>query len=211
MAGLPAGWQVEAANSTYTMTRSSARTTPVRSGETGSPGGTRSRLSGLQSSPTARRRWLVLFALVVIAAVAVAVNIGPLTRYQDARARLQGVTADVDALKTQKTQLQAQLAKLSEAGYLETLAREQLSYARPGEELYIVPSVSDASGLGVGAMGDLGEAATTAPPADTETAAGTGSATGVGSATGAGSGDTGAGDRSPGVLERIISGIRGLF
>ena len=42
------------------------------------------------------------------------------------------------ALATQKADLQGELAKLSETGYLETLAREQLTYVRPGEELYIV-------------------------------------------------------------------------
>ena len=41
-------------------------------------------------------------------------------------------------LQTQQTQLQGELAKLSETSYLETLARQQLSYVRPGEELYIV-------------------------------------------------------------------------
>ena len=44
----------------------------------------------------------------------------------------------MDTLEAQKAALQAQLAKLSETGYLETLAREQLGYVRPGEELYIV-------------------------------------------------------------------------
>ena len=34
MEGVPAGWQVEAANSTKTMTQSSARTMPARSGDT---------------------------------------------------------------------------------------------------------------------------------------------------------------------------------
>jgi cell division protein FtsB len=188
------------------MTRSRPRSVPARSRGVRPPGETRSpRLSRRQSSQTARRRWLILFALVIIAAVAVAVNIGPLTRYHDAQARLGVVTGKVDALEAQKTQLQGELAKLSEAGYLETLAREQLSYARPGEELYIVPSVSDSSGLGAEAMGDLGGAAATTRPSDS------GLVAGADSAAGAGSGSADSADQPPGFLERIISSIRGLF
>ncbi len=105
------------------MTQSSARTMPTRR---------------QRSSQAARRRWLILFAVVAVVVVAFLVNIGPLTHYQDASARLQKATAKVDTLQTQKADLQGQLAKLSETGYLETLARQQLTYVRPGEELFIV-------------------------------------------------------------------------
>jgi cell division protein FtsB len=160
-----------------------------------------------RSSEAARRRWLLLFAVVAVVVVAFLVNIGPLTHYQDASARLQKVTAKVDSLQTQKADLQGQLAKLSETGYLETLARQQLTYVRPGEELFIVtkPAVDTAaaaaagpaslaagSGIGAGVVGDLGSEA---PAVQTE------SANAV---------ETGGG-QSPGFLERMLAAIRGLF
>jgi cell division protein FtsB len=155
------------------MTQSSARTMPTRR---------------QRSSQAARRRWLILFAVVTVAVVAFLVNIGPLTHYQDARARLQKVTAKVDTLQTQKADLQGQLAKLSETGYLETLARQQLTYARPGEELYIVTK----------SAGDTGAAAAIGSNAAGSNAVETGTA------------DTGAA-QSPGFLERMLAAVRSLF
>ena len=76
---------------------------------------------------------------------AVAVNYGPLTAYRSAHARLETATAQVDELQQQKDQLQAELGKLGEAGYLESLARGQLTYAKPGEEVYIVPAEDEAA------------------------------------------------------------------
>ncbi len=178
------------------MTQSSARTMPARR---------------QRSSQTARRRWLLLFAVVAVVVVAFLVNIGPLTHYQDASARLQKVTAKVDTLQTQKADLQGQLAKLSETGYLETLARQQLTYVRPGEELFIVTkpagdtaaaaagpaSPAIGSGIGAGVGGDLGSGV---PAVQTESA----------NAAETGATETG-GAQSPGFLERMLAAIRGLF
>jgi cell division protein FtsB len=136
-----------------------------------------------RSSQAARRRWLILFAVVAVVVVAFLVNIGPLTHYQDARARLQKVTAKVDTLQTQKADLQGQLAKLSETGYLETLARQQLTYVRAGEELYIVTKSAGGTGAAAAAGSNAAETG----------AAGTGAA------------------QSPGFLERMLAAIRGLF
>ena len=77
--------------------------------------------------------------MVVVVVVAVLANLQPLTHYQDAqRPAAARRRRRWHALEAQKAELQGQLAKLSETGYLETLAREQLTYVRPGEELYIV-------------------------------------------------------------------------
>ena len=180
-----------------------------------------------RSSPAGRRRWLVVFGAVILMVVAVLANIGPLTHYEDARARFDAATEKVNALEAQKTELQGQLAKLSEAGYLETLAREQLTYVRPGEELYIVtkpagdadgsapvevaPGATALAGIGAGALDGLGSGATST----TQTAGdvtGSGASGAGASAAGVSGPDAGAGTGgSPGFFERVISGIRGLF
>jgi cell division protein FtsB len=73
--------------------------------------------------------------ILTLAALA---NYGPLHSYFDARARLEKANAGIAELTAQKDDLQTELGRLSEADYLESLARQDLSYTRPGEELYIV-------------------------------------------------------------------------
>jgi cell division protein FtsB len=92
-----------------------------------------------------RRRLVILFVLVLIVGLSVAVNYGPMTAYRNARARLDTATVQVNELQKQKEQLQSELGKLGEAGYLESLARGQLTYAEPGEEVYIIPPADDAA------------------------------------------------------------------
>jgi cell division protein FtsB len=137
---------------------------------------------------------VILFAVVVLVVVAILANVGPLAHLQDARARLQEATAEVNALEEQKAELQQELAKLSETGYLETLAREQLTYARPGEELYIVTPAGSGSGAAPGGPG-------------ISAAACTGAGTGSGEPAAAGPSV----EHRPGFLERAVSAIRGLF
>ena len=149
-----------------------------------------------RSSPAGRRRWLLLFASVVLIAAAVFANIGPVRQLQDARARLDRTTANVAQLASQKTALQAELAKLSEASYLETIAREKLTYVLPGEELYIVtgPSVGAVSSS---ALSRSGIAA--ALP-------------GVTRAAGSSEGDEAAGlAEGAGLLERLLAAIADVF
>ena len=198
MARVPAGWPVDAANTTKTMTQSTASTMPAGSGDKGTSGERRSSPSARErSAQAARRRWLILFGAVLVVVVAVLVNLQPLTHYQDASARLRQATTKVNTLEAQKAALQGQLAKLSEAGYLETLAREQLAYVRPGEELYIVTK----------SAGDTGNVATAGVAGDTAASAVQQGDTGLGVAA-----DTGTDSaESPGVLERLLSAIRGLF
>jgi cell division protein FtsB len=75
---------------------------------------------------------------VFLLTVAALANYGPLHGYLDARARLEKANAGIAELAAQKTDLQTELGRLSESDYLESLARQDLSYTRPGEELYIV-------------------------------------------------------------------------
>ncbi|OFW59852.1 MAG: hypothetical protein A2133_07375 [Actinobacteria bacterium RBG_16_64_13] len=122
----------------------------------------------------ARRRIFVAVALLMVLGIAAAANYGPLQAYRDARSRLEEAREAVTSLEAQKTELQGELGRLNEAGYLESLAREQLTYARPGEDLYII---------------DGSESTTTGP---TEAA------------------PPGTADR-PGLLERMLSALGGLF
>ncbi len=87
-----------------------------------------------------RRRLLVALLVAFVVGLAIVINYGPMTAYQSARTRLDAATAQVGQLEQQKEQLQTELGKLGEAGYLESLARQQLTYAKPGEEIYIIPA-----------------------------------------------------------------------
>ena len=194
------------------MTQSSVRTMPARSGDTGVSGERRvTRAARECAAQTARRRWLILFAVVALVVVGILTNVKPLAHFQDASARLDKATASVDALEQQRSQLQNQLARLSETGYLETLARQQMTYVRPGEDLYIV----------TGTSGDAidGTGSTVTVPAFTAQGLGAGlvgapvpavSSGATGSDVGGQSGGQTAGER-PGFFERVISAIRGVF
>lgn len=134
----------------------------------------------------------------MLVAVALAANYGPVRDYQNARARLEKTTAAVASLEKQKAALQSQLGKLGQAGYLEGLARRELTYARPDEDLYIitglagadsvdaVPGAEPEPGLGIGAS---------APGADIAETDGVGAH----------------GADKPGFFERMLSGITRLF
>jgi cell division protein FtsB len=195
------------------MSNATAHTAPARPGDTESKDLRRSRFS-------ARRRLLILSCLVLLVAVAVAANYGALRHYQDARARLEKTTAEVAALEQQKAALQSQLGKLGEAGHLEGLARQELTYVRPGEELYIVtgPASDDSATANAAATSgsekdDTGEAGrvpgcgigASVPGAESAASVGVGAA-----APGPEPADAG-GTARPGLLERLVSAIANIF
>jgi cell division protein FtsB len=101
-----------------------------------------------------RRRLLLLGVGLLLFTLAVLANYGPLHAYMDARSRLDKAAAGVAELEVAKAELQSELGRLSEVDYLESLARQDLSYARPGEELYIVTSADG----GPASAADLGGA-----------------------------------------------------
>jgi cell division protein FtsB len=192
---------------------------PARSGDMRVSGERRvPRVARERAARAGRRRWLLLFGFVLVVVVAILANIGPLTHYQDASARLDKVSATVDSLAAQKDELQGDLAKLSETGYLETLARQQLTYARPGEDLYIVTGASGettgASGQTTGSLSSalpgVGGGISQALDPDGRTAAAASTVTSSGAGETAGTDPAGAND-DKGFFEGIISAIRGLF
>jgi cell division protein FtsB len=204
------------------MSNVSAQTASAPSGDAISSGNRRSRYA-------ARRRMFLLGFLVVVVAAGAAANFNPLRHYQDARARLDKVTAQVAGLEDQKALLQAQLAKLSEAGYLEGLAREELTFARADEELYIVTEAK--GGVGAAEAADAGSTAGTeaglAAPRDEDTgrqsripSAGIGAGmpgadlltgSGIGAMVPAVERSASAEAENPGLLERIVTAVANLF
>jgi len=135
----------------------------VRSGRVAPPSSRRSRA-------IKRRRALLVVAVLFLTTIAVLANYGPVQAYRDARSRLDKAATAVAAMEAEKAELQSQLGRLSEADYLESLARQDLAYARPGEELYIVTGLQDAGTLAPGAednaraqAGDASETEGSAP------------------------------------------------
>ena len=100
-----------------------------------------------------RRRVFLLVVGLVIFTFAALANYGPLHAYMDARARLDKATGSVAGLEAEKAELQSELGRLSEADYLESLARQDLAYARPGEELYIITEAGGGAGQAGSAYG----------------------------------------------------------
>jgi cell division protein FtsB len=113
----------------------------------------------IRAARVAKRRRLFLLAVgLLLFTLAVLANYGPLHAYMDARSRLYRAATAVAELEATKAELQSELGKLSEADYLESLARQDLSYVRPGEELYIVTNADGgtASGANTGGVSSGG-------------------------------------------------------
>ena len=148
----------------------------------------------------ARRLAFGLAFLFLLLVVAVAANYGPINHYFDARGRLHDTAARVAALEEENAQLQAQVGKLNQSGYLEDLARQQLTYALPGEELYIVTTSGQ-------------EAADAGAGPGTSAGAGVASENGASAAAGAAGQEEGTvkDTHEPGFFERILLAIGSLF
>lgn len=82
-------------------------------------------------------RWIGLGAIVLVGLL----YARPLRSYVDTKHELTKRTADVQALKAEKRELQHRLAQSSTGEALVEQAR-RLGYVRPGERLYIVKGVS---------------------------------------------------------------------
>ena len=81
-------------------------------------------------------RWIGLAAIVLVGLL----YARPLRSYIDTKHELTGRTADVQALKAEKRELQHRLAQSSTGEALVEQAR-RLGYVRPGERLYIVKGI----------------------------------------------------------------------
>lgn len=157
-----------------------------------------------------RRRVFLMLGVVIVVAVSVLANYDPVSSYLEARSRLEKTEAEVAALEQEKAELQSQLGKLAEAEYLEAVAREALTYARPGEDVYIITGSADeeapsstSTGGGAGAEGSTQDSSRD-ETANMRTAM-------VGG--GAGSSDDPAelGEAQPGLFEKLITRLVEIF
>jgi cell division protein FtsB len=164
-------------------------TAPGLPGNIGSPASRRSPFA-------TRRRILVLVLVLAVVGIAALANYGPLRSYREARSRYDSAVAEVEALTQKKAELQSQLGKLTEADYLESLARQELTYARPGEDVYIITDSAEEGTDAAGVANGEGESL--------EGADGAGAADGTSPATSEPTDE-------PGLLERALSAFLGLF
>lgn len=78
---------------------------------------------------------LALLALVVAACLA---NAGPLRGYLEARERLEAKQATVAVLEKETADLLEDVRAFQNGSRVEVQARQDLTYARPGEDVFIV-------------------------------------------------------------------------
>ncbi|MGH8860194.1 MAG: FtsB family cell division protein [Jatrophihabitantaceae bacterium] len=80
-------------------------------------------------------RALVLGVLVVLLLVVLA---SPLNRYFASRGALTNASHQLKDDKARVTELQQQLQRWSDPGYVQQQARQRLQYAMPGDTVYVV-------------------------------------------------------------------------
>ena len=137
---------------------------------------------------TWRRRIILCLSLVIIFVIAIVVNSKPIQHLAEAKNRLEESTSQVAGLEEKTTAMQSRLSKLMQPDYLEELARNDLTYALPEEDLFIITSA------------DLSDAAdsTSGDPEDGFTSQG-------------GAETANQDDDAPGFLEGLMLGIANLF
>jgi len=99
----------------------------------------RKRRKSRASAPRTRKRLRLLWVLGLIV-VPVYLYYQPLSSYFDTRADLAGQRAEVEALRSAKTQLERRLAVSTTIDATRREAR-RIGYVRPGERLFIVKGI----------------------------------------------------------------------
>jgi cell division protein FtsB len=99
----------------------------------------RKRRKSRASAPRTRKRLRLLWVLGLIV-VPVYLYYQPLSSYFDTRADLAGQRAEVEALRSAKTQLERRLAVSTTIDATRREAR-RIGYLRPGERLFIVKGI----------------------------------------------------------------------
>jgi cell division protein FtsB len=97
----------------------------------------------------ARRRRLVLALLtMLLLPAAVFVNLGPYQQYTEAQEKLGVKEQEVALLEQEIAALEDEMKRLEDEYYLEALARKELAYARPGEEVFVVKGLDEGAFVG---------------------------------------------------------------
>jgi cell division protein FtsB len=92
----------------------------------------------------------VLLALLLVVVAACFANAGPLRGYVESRERMEATQAKVAALEKEAADLKAEVRAFENGSRVEVQAREDLTYTRPGEDVFIVeglPSTTTVTAL----------------------------------------------------------------
>ena len=81
---------------------------------------------------------MVLLALLVLVVAACMANASPLRGYLEARERLEAKQATVAGLEKETADLLKEVRAFQDGSRVEAQARQDLTYARPGEDVFIV-------------------------------------------------------------------------
>jgi cell division protein FtsB len=137
--------------------------------------------------------------LLLLAAIVVA-NQGPVRGLLQARAELAVKEKQVAEIEKGNAAYRAEIARLEKTGYLEALARKQLAYAKPGEDVFIIQGLPASASLPGSDVTPSEQAAQSADDAVVEPAAAEAASPGTSSAAASHSGWFG----------RLLSALRGL-
>jgi cell division protein FtsB len=132
--------------------------------------------------------------LLLLVAIVVA-NQGPMSDLMRGRAQLAAKEKQVADLQKGNEAYKAEIARLQQPSYLEALARKELAYAKPGEDVFIIRGAS-------------------APPSGSEVTPSVQAAQDAGdSVAAAAAASAGAATAPPhqGLLQRLLSAVRGLL
>lgn len=109
-------------------------------------------------SVRARRRLVTIIVVMVVLAVAVAANRGPVTDYLHARARAEQKAQVVQQMEEQLAAYEEHVKRLDSDDSIEVIARQELVYARAGEDVFIVTGGPDEALPGAGPVSERGDA-----------------------------------------------------
>ena len=160
---------------------------------------------------TPGRRAMMAGAIVLLLAAIVIANQGPVRELLRERAQLAAKERQVAEIEKGNEAYKAEIARLEKSSYLEALARKQLAYAKPGEDVFIVQGLPPTASLPgsevTPSVQAAREAGSTSGDGGSTSAAADASSAPV---TGGSDAPSGAGP-AQGWLGRLLSAVRGLL
>src|SRR5665811_2369581 len=97
-----------------------------------------------------RRRLLAVGSVLLVVLTGLLVNWGPYHDYRASQETLHAMQEETAHLRGEVDASEDRVARLKKDGYMEALARKELTYARPGEEVYIVKGLTPGMPQGTG-------------------------------------------------------------
>src|SRR5665811_2413715 len=102
-----------------------------------------------------RRRLLAVGSVLLVVLTGLLVNWGPYHDYRASQETLHAMQEETAHLRGEVDASEARVARLKKDGYMEALARKELTYARPGEEVYIVKGLTPGMPQGTGEVSSV--------------------------------------------------------